>query len=83
MHPHFRNSKKRTVSGTNPLLNTVGLNKSGVRYSFVFHTISDLRRAKQKLVKAEPNFHSLFKFHVGDIWQESFYFRSGTVLRAD
>jgi len=59
------------------------LRKSSVRYSFMVHTISDLRRAHQKLVKAEPTFPSLFKFHVGDIWQESFYFRSGTVLRAD
>jgi len=47
------------------------------------HTISDPKREHQKLVKAEPTFHSVFKFHVGDIWQESFYFRSGTLLRAD
>jgi hypothetical protein len=58
-----------------------------VRKVFVIHlqvhTMSDPKRSHQTGVKAEPSFHSLFKFHVGGIWQESFYFRSETVLRAE
>jgi len=75
--------KKGGYRGKTRCLTPLISRKSIVRYSFMVHTISDLRRAHQTLVKAEPTFPSLFKFHVGDIWQESFYFRSGTVLRAD
>jgi len=75
--------KKGRVRGKKRSLILLVLCKLSVRCSFMVHMISDLRRAHHKLVKAEPTFPSLFKFHVGDIWQESFYFRSGAVLRAD
>jgi len=75
-----KKKKKGSVWGGGSNLTPSVLRKSSVRCSF---TVSDLRRAHHKLVKAESTFPSLFKFHVGDIWQESFYFRSGAVLRAD
>jgi len=79
--PIFSKLKKRRLLGQTHCLTLSVLRKPGVRYSFMVQSISDLRRAHQMLVKAEPTFHSSFKSHVGDIWQESFYFRSGTVFK--